>query len=204
MINIWFVDPIILTAQSALLSFDLWWLLKMTFWYSESYVPLGLTVKYLEDMEAIQEDIQYGLANTLTNPLLLQQFEEQLLSEWAIENILFFKSVVIYQLNAEKEIMNLQFSKPQNKSNGSSLEQRAHRVSKKLLQKAMDIYDQYLRNDAIQKVNLPADLLEPINVFFTCHEIEEILDHSDLSTRSFQTPAYVRNHFFFSFQSKLR
>mmetsp|Transcript_1817 Transcript_1817/g.2622 ORF Transcript_1817/g.2622 Transcript_1817/m.2622 type:complete len:403 (-) Transcript_1817:135-1343(-) len=84
--------------------------------------------------------------------------------------------------------MNLKSSKSHSKAGGKTKEQKAQKIAKKLAQKASSIYVQYLTKDSIQKVNLSADLLAPIHDFFANGEIEEILDRSLISGRSYPTP----------------
>ncbi|GAB5368406.1 hypothetical protein AAMO2058_001316600 [Amorphochlora amoebiformis] len=179
------VEPKIGTSHFNLLGHKYLWVLQMVTWYLYSYLPMKLTLKKVEEAN----DVAGGpsLLDTLTNPALLEKFENHLIQEWSHENVLFFKEVTLQQLEARKcheRVLALFAPKKKNhfrslsgtlisgSPNGSarqtlsSPDDKAKREVEHLRTLSLRIYYRYVRIEAAEAVNIPSKIRAKLITFF--------------------------------------
>lgn len=106
----------------------------------------------------------------------LRAFMRHLLHEWSIENLLFFKAVVVFELSRTRE------AKRTSASSGVSAAKDSQKRLREVQVKAFRIYNTFVRPDAPQQVNLSSDVATPLCRFF---ETEPFCDwEQDASLRS--------------------
>mmetsp|Transcript_158 Transcript_158/g.253 ORF Transcript_158/g.253 Transcript_158/m.253 type:complete len:488 (+) Transcript_158:614-2077(+) len=152
------------TSQSALVLFDVGSMFTFTFWYTESYFPLQLTWKRLEESKR-SGAINIKMIDVLANPQLLQLFEDHLIKEWAIENLEFYKSVVLFRIIANREYKRLMDLGKKDKD-GTIFSENVETIFGSVATNALQIYEKHIAHDAPQEVNLPNSASRPIHDLF--------------------------------------
>ncbi|GAB5362611.1 hypothetical protein AAMO2058_000812600 [Amorphochlora amoebiformis] len=155
------------TAHAGLLSYELYAFFWASVWYSESYLPLRLTLqKIRENNELSQRKMKYDIVDVLADPDLLYAFESHLIKEWAVENLEFYKCITLFDLHLATQIKKIEavYKKgPKKEKEFASLVGMVFKVESA---RAMRIYHNYIMDGAHSQVNLPAKTVKPIHSFF--------------------------------------
>eukprot|EP00467_Chlorarachnion_reptans_P001095 CAMPEP_0114495132 /NCGR_PEP_ID=MMETSP0109-20121206/5038_1 /TAXON_ID=29199 /ORGANISM="Chlorarachnion reptans, Strain CCCM449" /LENGTH=896 /DNA_ID=CAMNT_0001672247 /DNA_START=367 /DNA_END=3057 /DNA_ORIENTATION=+ len=178
-----YLVPIIGSAHTSLIAYWGYWCIMMTIWYTESYRATRQTYKHHDATAQGDYGLSHTLEDTLVDPDLLQRFEEHLIQEWATENLMFYKSVVLFELEAEAKVLELQSNRKGRNMDSSThisiaVITRSRSRSKSVLeitpdhlvetigQRALGIYVKYLEEDSPFQVNLPSRIIKSVDRFF--------------------------------------
>ncbi|GAB5363796.1 hypothetical protein AAMO2058_000914000 [Amorphochlora amoebiformis] len=155
----------------ALLAVDIFWMLKMIFWWTESYIPVKLTRKKLK--EGSRGTSSLKLSDTLASPRLIQMFEDHLLEEWAIENLEFYKEAVLYGMKCHTMLKQLSKFLRSAAHNGAK-QQKIRLNIEKCTRKAIPLYERFINDGASLQINIPAKMANKIHEIFDLPEIDGI------------------------------
>ncbi|GAB5367874.1 hypothetical protein AAMO2058_001269400 [Amorphochlora amoebiformis] len=115
------------------------------------------------------ENGNYGLLHILATPALLELFEDHLLQEWSPENIEFYKTVVLFELQLEEILKRLKEMRKHYESDSISpmdITIRMNKAIEKIESSACEIYTSFISEEATYQVNIPSRIKLKIDVFF--------------------------------------
>lgn len=142
-------QPLISAVASSMFLFS-----TFTYWICESVVPAYTTFRAAAGRGNEEKPRRVPLSLLLAMPKFLVRFEDHLIEEWSLENLAFYKAVVMFQYEASRHLVE-----------GASDSDREH--ANNVLQRiAFDIYQTFIAPNAKQQLNLPARLSNRLQKYF--------------------------------------
>lgn len=142
-------------------------------WF-ESGLPLWLMLKV--KATAPRLDGMPSLSVVLAEPTLLQAFHDHLIAEFSLENLVFYKAVIVYERRSKaqkvdaRRIRKGSASSPAATTSPRARAKRESSIARALFsieRQAFDIYKCFISEGGTQQVNLSASVTQNLQRFFS-------------------------------------
>ncbi|GAB5355890.1 hypothetical protein AAMO2058_000243600 [Amorphochlora amoebiformis] len=167
-----------------LLLYFITWMVMMFLWLTESLLPYVQISRRLRGSKKVSDGVgRNALLKTLTNPYLLQLFQEHLVEDWAFEVLEFYKAATLFRIETRKRIK---------KCVKKGDFRRVH--MEETYELASIIFRRFISSEAECQVNMSGDIVKPLSKFFAIPDINALANSrlSRISTARFEQSCITR------------